>query len=376
MTNNRLPWTDPCELSTLIREEIARQGAVPFGRFMELALYHPRYGYYERRPRPIGRGGDFYTSVSVGALFGQLLGLAFAEWNRADARGASQVGPWQIVEAGAHDGGLAADVLDALRHRDPAGYETLEYWVVEPSPRRATLQQARLRGFAPKVRWWTSLEALPSTGVRGVVLCNELLDAFPVRRWGWDAAHRRWFEWGVTWLADRFSWARLEPASPADQPLDLPLPLQAVLPDGFSLETCPAAEAWWRQAATALRRGHLVAFDYGLTEEEWLAPHRPQGTLRAYRNHQLCPDVLADPGDQDLTAHVNFSRLQAAGEALGLRTAQLSAQGPFLVGWAQRLWQRADTAWSPEQLRQFQTLTHPGFLGRSFQVLVQERCSI
>ena len=148
-----------------------------------------------------------------------------------------------------------------------------------------------------------------------------------------------------------------------------------MLPDGFTVETSPAAEAWWTQAARSLRQGYLVAFDYGLTEDERFAPHRAEGTLRAYSQHQLRPDVLAQPGQQDLTAHVNFTRVQAAGEAAGLRTEAFREQGRFLAEVARRWWARAGPPWSAQQVRQFQTLTHPGFLGMSFQVLAQARAA-
>ena len=151
--------------------------------------------------------------------------------------------------------------------------------------------------------------------------------------------------------------------------------LLAVLPDGFTLELCPAARHWWRQAAAALRHGQLLTLDYGLTAEQILAPERSQGTLRAYHRHRVSPDLLAHPGDQDLTAHVNFTQLQLAGESAGLRTDSLSSQTQFLTAIAGQTWESASRfgEWTPSLTRQFQTLTHPEHLGRPFRVLVQSR---
>jgi len=152
----------------------------------------------------------------------------------------------------------------------------------------------------------------------------------------------------------------------------LPVELLARLPDGFTTECCPQAVAWWTQAASRLGTGRLLTFDYGLRGDEFVTPERAKGTLRAYRAHRLSPDVLADPGAQDLTAHVNFTALQAAGEAAGLSTEGLWSQGAFLTHLVQ-----ADLATSaistPAQVRQFQTLTHPDHLGLRFKVLVQAR---
>jgi len=191
------------EVAKQITQEIAARGLISFARFMELALYCPVYGYYEREQDTAGRAGDYYTSVSVGSLFGELLALQFAEWLQEvlglHARGqrSGAQGRGGIVEAGAHDGGLARDVLRFLRERRPELFAPLEYWIVEPSERRRAWQERRLGEFGHKVRWVRQLSEL-TTGVRGVVFSNELFDAMPAHRFGWDARQGRWFEWGVS----------------------------------------------------------------------------------------------------------------------------------------------------------------------------------
>jgi SAM-dependent MidA family methyltransferase len=147
------------------------------------------------------------------------------------------------------------------------------------------------------------------------------------------------------------------------------------LPDGFTLDVCPAAEQWWAEAARSLTAGKLVTIDYGLTGEEFLAPHRTDGTLRAYHQHQLNPDILADPGNQDLTGHVNFTALQAAGESVGFTTDAFLTQEKFLTQILEQIVNSNGSfpPWTPSRKRQFQTLTHPDLMGRPFRALVQSR---
>jgi SAM-dependent MidA family methyltransferase len=364
-----------------------RAGAISLARFMELALYCPKSGYYEVRGgdlgprasglghvRPIGRDGDFYTSVSTGTLFGEMLAFQFAHWLESVA--SSQL---HLVEAGAHDGRLALDILGWLRRHRPKLVSKLEYWLIEPSPQRRAWQRARLEQFAGRVQWAQSLQALPIDGVNGIIFSNELLDAFPVHRLVWDRASRRWIECGVSLSNEQFVWSPLSGvesdwnAKLAQAGFDLSPELKAVLPDGFIVEHCLAAGTWWRQAAATLRNGRLLTIDYGLSAQQFLSPERSQGTLRAYRRHKPISDALANPGEQDITAHVNFTQLQKAGEDEGLRTDGFLTQAQFLTAIARAMWSERSAAPSPTQARQFQTLTHPEHLGRSFRVLIQSR---
>jgi SAM-dependent MidA family methyltransferase len=364
------------ETATILRQEVQQKGGIPFFRFMELALYCPDSGYYEQPQRRIGRAGDFITSVSAGSLFGELLACQIASWFEA-----SDDSPRQLVEAGAHDGQFAFDVLAwTVRHR-PALFETLEYWLVEPSSRRQSWQREKLDKFADRVRWVKSLDELAASGVNGLIFSNELLDAFPVHRLGWDAVAQEWFEWGVGLAGGDFIWRR-EPKGDHDWKaeltlagFDLPSSLEAVIPDGFILELSPEATAWWRTAASLLKSGRLITIDYGMTNAELVAPESRHGTLRAYRQHRLGENLLDSPGEQDITAHVNFSELQRSGEEAGLTTETFMPQGRFLTRIAGEMWRAGigEAELSQSQIRQFKTLTHPDHLGRSFRVLVQAR---
>jgi SAM-dependent MidA family methyltransferase len=362
------------KLDEIIRQEIAEKGPMPFARFMELALYQPELGYYERDPQPVGRSGDFYTSVSVGSLFGELLGFQFALWMESLASERCQ-----LVEAGAHDGRLAADILDYLRAHQPHLLKWIDYWIVEPSSRRQAWQQRTLHNAGHQVRWFRSLEVLPASGVCGIIFSNEFLDALPVRRFVWDAAARLWFEFGVTVNRGEFTWTKMFALSVGEnlslRGEQLPGLMTAILPDGFTTEASPIATDWWRRAAGALSSGYLLTLDYGLQAEHFFSPERREGTIRAYYRHHLTKEVLAHVGEQDITAHLNFTALREAGEAAGLKTIAFLSQEEFLIQITQQVCQknRAFSPWSSARSRQFQTLTHPELLGRSFRALIQGR---
>ncbi len=366
-------------VADILRAEIAAAGPISFARFMHAALYTPGLGYYERRPGRLGRAGDYFTSVSVGPVFGQCLAARFATWlNALDADR-----PRQLVELGPHDGRLARDLLDALASAAPHGGARLEYVLVDPSPVRRAWQADTLAPHRDRVRWVADLTGLAPGSVCGVIFGNEFFDALPVHRLGWDAAARDWFEWCVGWDGTRFCRVRSRPDGTRDLPaaarrealaaeypaLNEPA-VQAALPDGFTVEVCPAARALWTAAARALGTGWLVALDYG-PDREALRPERPDGTLRAFTRHHQTAEVLAEPGEQDLTADVNFPALLAAGERAGLHTVALCAQGRFLVEILRA--QPLAAGWSAAQRRQFQTLIHPQHLGERFKVLVQSR---
>jgi SAM-dependent MidA family methyltransferase len=230
----------------------------------------------------------------------------------------------------------------------------------------------------PHVRWFDSLDSLKfkiqNSKLTGVIFSNELLDAMPVHRLGWDAAAKKWFEWGVALEGKKFVWAKKQ-KSELNLPSvlrHLPSSLLDVLPDGYTLEMSPAAENWWREAAGSLERGRLMTIDYGLDADELFSPSRLRGTLRAYFRQHVADDLLANAGEQDLTAHVNFPAVQAAGESAGLAPESFSTQAQFLTRILEKVVKdKSFGGWNTSRTRQYQTLTHPEHLGRAFQVLIQ-----
>ena len=354
-------------LTKEIRAEIEVFGFIPFTRFMELALYHPEWGYYERETSRIGCKGDFITSVSVGEAFGQLLASRFSKW-LGDIDG-----PVRLVEAGAHDGTLAHDILAWLAEYRQSLFLRLKYTIIEPSKKRRDWQINRLAAFNSQVEWFDSMRDVPK--VRGVIFSNELLDAFPLHRISWSQSKRDWIEWGVSCRGEEFYWMAMESNISAWRSMlpSWPDSLLDVLPDRFFTELSPAAIQWWHFAACNLVEGKLVAFDYGHSPDEWPSPNQPKGTVRGYRGHQHVDDILANPGGQDLTAHANFQLIKKAGEKAGLATEQFTSQERFLNRSFVDLVQESPQIGKAIDLRQLQTLTHPAQMGQAFKVLLQSR---
>lgn len=356
----------------LIREEILRQGVLTFARFMELALYCPEIGYYEQKKDTVGRRGDFYTSVSVGNLFGEMLAFQFTEWLEKEFRIPNS--EFRVIEAGAHDGTLAKDILNWLKNSRPKIFERIRYIIIEPSPRRQNWQKETLADFENKIFWVSDFQNLKlktqNSKLSGIIFSNELLDAFPVHRFGWDAKEKKWFEWGVTLDGDKFVWKKIPDLKFEIRNSEL----ETVLPDNYTIEISPVAENWWREAANILEKGKLLAFDYGFTEDEQFSPARINGTARAYFQHRVSEDLLANAGQQDITAHVNFSAIQKIGEDAGLKTEFFGAQSKFLTEiLAKTAKDKSFGDWNTGRTRQFQTLTHPEHLGHTFRVLMQSR---
>ena len=359
------------KLKEIIAQRILSKGIIGFAEFMELALYCPEHGFYEKKKDIIGKQGDFYTSVSVGNLLGQLLAFKFENWLRGMK--AWPESKLTLVELGAHDGQLASDILHWFRINSPSRLETMDYLIVEPSTTREKWQQEKLREFEGIARWSARLPA----EIHGIIFSNELLDALPVRRLEWSANARRWFEWGVIGRNGGFAWQKM--ASPSNEQLlgkVFPPALEEVLPDKFAWEVSEAAMALWSEAARSLRDGYLVTLDYGFREQDLLERARPGGTLRAYHDHSVSQDVLDKPGDQDLTYSVNFDSVCRAGEQEGLSTRELDSQSRFLTTIIKESFE--GDGWKPDagELRKFQTLSHPDFMGSAFHVLVQSRLRI
>ena len=361
------------EIEQLLHRQISAQGPISFARFMEAALYCPKIGYYEQDSRLIGLAGDFYTSASIGPLFGQLLGAQFAGWSAQLV-----AGPLTWIEAGAHNGTLASAILEWLGKNRPELQQRLTYTIIEPSMRRRTWQAEKLKAYGKRVRWFSTISELGEQRVNGIIFSNELLDAFPVHRLVWNRSSQQWSERGVGLEQNRFVWKALkQPSFNIEAQLDqsgfaLGSDLLNVLPDGFIIDVSPAAAHWWTEAAEALLSGKLLTIDYGATSDELMRPERTQGTMRAYYRQRISDDILAQAGEQDITAHVNFTQLERAGEAAGLKTEIFASQERFLSKIVQTMLDPAIIArWTTAETRQLHTLTHPEHLGARFRVLVQ-----
>lgn len=343
--------------------KIESGGALPFSDFMATALYDSELGYYARETRQVGRGGDFFTSVSVGPLFGELLARRFLrEWKSSGAPAR-----WRIVEFGAHDGTLAADILGAISRLVPSAFAALEYVIPEPLPRLRAAQRETLAGFPGKVRFASEVGEISADPLPGVAFGNELLDALPFHVVEWEK--NGWRECRVALGADgEFIW-ETNHAITDPSLLAALTELGGDFPDGYRTEVRTNYRDFLAPLTRCLSSGLLLWPDYGFARPELYHPDRKTGTLRTFSKHRAAENPLATPGEIDITAHVDFTAVAEAAISLGCRPLTFRNQGAWLTeiarDWLISLESRPDMA----ALRQFQTLTHPAHLGGSFHVL-------
>ncbi len=339
---------------------MAVEGPLDFADFMAEALYHPQLGYYAREPRQVGRSGDFFTSVSVGPLFGMLLARRFlTEWKVL-----GEPERWRIIECGAHDGTLAADILRELAQLSPEAIQGLEYAIPEPLPRLRQAQQETLAAWAATFCSVTSADELAP--LPGIVFGNELLDALPfhlVERGadGWKTCRVSNGETGFIW--------EISPEPPSSALCEALEKIGDDFPLGYRAEVRTNIGHFLAPLSRCLTRGLLLWPDYGFARPELYHPDRSSGTLRTFSKHRAGDDPLATPGEIDITAHVDFTAVAEAALALGAVPTVFRNQGAWLteIGHDWLLSQEGKPDFA--LLRQFQTLTHPAHLGASFHVL-------
>ncbi len=299
-------------LHTRVLGAIAQAGGwLPFDRFMAIALYEPGLGYYARGSQIFGHmpgsGSDFVTAPELSPLFGQALASQVAQ-----ALGAAQAD--EVIEFGAGSGALAAQLLAAL------GDQVRRYSIVDLSGTLRERQAECLAAWGERVRW---LDALPDA-IEAVVLGNEVLDAMPVQLLHWDGG--AWQERGVAVHGGALLWA--------NQPTTLRPPGGHAAPPGTVTEIHPQAEAFIRTVAERLQRGAAFFIDYGFPEAEYYHPQRSGGTVMCHRAHLAYSgdsDPLADIGDKDITAHVNFTAIALAAQEAGAEVLGYTSQARFLL---------------------------------------------
>lgn len=338
-------------LESLICAEIQERGPITFARFMEHALYHPQWGYYTRKDavHRIGRGGDFFTSVSVGSLIGRLLARQFAKW--WDLMGRPE--PFHLVECGGFDAQLAYDILEALHRESPLCGRALQYVLVEPFQYLAQYQQNRLSEFSC-VHWVHSLQDL--NPLEGIVFGNELLDAFPIHLL--ESQGGVWSEYNVDMKENCLTWISRE----------ISISSTSQFPERYEgkVEVCLQAMMWLEDACKVLKHGRILLLDYGWTDAEYFQVGRPHGTVRGYSKHRLIENILANPGEQDLTAHVRWTPLLDTATRCGLYLEEFIQQGRWLT----RMVAHHQVQLNSKENRQFHALTHPGIMGDVFRVLI------
>jgi SAM-dependent MidA family methyltransferase len=360
-------------LAPVIRAEIETAGGrIPFARFMALALGHPEHGYYSAERLAWGRDGDYETSPEVHPVFGYLWARQVEQcWERL-----GRPAEFHLVEVGAGSGAFAITILTWLRERAPDCFAATRPTLLDGSPRRLEAQrhalEARgLRADHQLLEQWLA----DTTPIEGLMIGNEFFDALPVhlieRRA--DGLH----EWYVEHDGDRFAFALGEPSTPD---LDAYFARLGLAPgEACRAEVSLVAPDLMRRLAERVRRGYLVAIDYGHEASDLYASWRRMGTLMAFRGHSPQPDPLAEPGRLDLTAHVDFTTLAAAAGDLDFAAAPTVSQAEALtvLGLPDAIraaGERAheDVARFAEERRAAATLTNLEGLGR-IRVLVLAR---
>ncbi len=340
-----------------IRDKIASHGNISFPKFLDLALYHPTLGYYARTDSQVGKKGDFYTSVSVGPLFGKLLARRFLDWWESNGKPTS----WRILEIGAHDGKLAVDILTTLREISSEASETLEYAISEPLPRLRKAQRERLTPIAKRLHLASSLSELSSSPLPGIAFGNEILDALPFHlvefiSEEWREVHVGIGEEGSLELSNG------NHASPLCEKLG------NGFPENYRTEIRTNFRAFLESVRSCLTDGLLLFIDYGFAAPEYYDTQRTTGTLRTFSKHKAAEDPLDRPGELDITAHVDFTDLARAAAQIGYFPTAFSNQGSYLTHLAKPLI-LSGAFEEPKTIAQFQALTHPAHLGGKFHAI-------
>ncbi|MDB9307307.1 class I SAM-dependent methyltransferase [Aphanizomenon sp. CS-733/32] len=362
------------------------QKRITFAQYMEMVLYHPEYGYYSSDAIKIGfRGSDFFTSASLGADFGELLAKQFHQmWEILD-----QPIHFDLVEMGAGQGILASHILNYIQQEYPDFFGAVKYIIVEKSQSLKQQQQQRLQDFAVN---WCNLEGIPSKSINGCFFSNELVDAFPVHQFILAAGELREIYVTLAELNREISEIQIirdplfmevigEPSTPQLGEyfklvgIDLS---QNTYENGYRSEINLAALNWLGIVADCLERGYVLTIDYGYPAHRYYNPRRSQGTLQCYYQHRHHDNPYINIGQQDITAHVDFTALSSWGERCGLKQVGWTQQGLFLMalGIGERLAALSSGQQPISQLLQqrerLHQLINPGGLG-NFGVLVQSQ---
>jgi SAM-dependent MidA family methyltransferase len=306
------------ELVDELRATIEREGRITFARFMQDALYHPRYGYYRSETARPGRSGDFITSPEADPIFGHTLARQLGQMDQI--LGSPE--QFTLLEYGAGAGTLALAILDGLSFDAPALLTRLRYEPVEINEART----AELKTRFADLEFIERLGQPSDEPITGCVLANEFLDALPVHRI--ECQDGRIQERYVVW---RDGWFAEEPGPPSTPEIERYLVDGGIeLAEGQRAEINLGLAEWMAEVARRLKHGYVIVIDYGYPAEKLYGLDYHEGTLRTYSQHAAGDDPFHAVGHQDLTAHVDFSALQRAARTQGLQVLGLTTQADFL----------------------------------------------
>lgn len=335
---------------------------------MEMALYEPGLGYYASDKLVIGKSGDYYTSPHLHFAFGATIGRQLEEiWEILGSP--SEVDTFQVVEIGAGAGYMCKDILSCLNNKDL--YRALTYIIVEPNPFMQERQKKLFVGSFEKITWVSSLSEL--NHIKGCILSNELLDAFPVHLIEMEDELKEIY---VNVDGDTIV-ERKGPLS-IDALLNYMNEFSLELTNGYRTEINLRIKDWLMSINEVLSEGFILTVDYGYSARDYYSEERNRGTLLCYYRHKVNENPYINIGEQDITAHINFSSLKKWGEDIGLKTIGFCKQGTFLVaiGIDKIIHELHEN--SPDYLfevAKIKGLIFPGTMGESHKAMVQYKGS-
>ncbi|WP_044894804.1 class I SAM-dependent methyltransferase [Bacillus alveayuensis] len=343
---------------------------ISYSEYMDLALYHPRFGYYMRKKEKIGRFGDFITSSNISDVFGKLFAKIFIQL--VETGNISPV----ICEIGGGNGRFAQAVLQEWQKCSPDTYNRLTYIMIETSPYHRTMQKELLHPFSERMIWCERIEQCYQhfSKFAGIVFSNELFDAFPVHVI--QKKENGLYEIFIT-LNDGQLVEMMEPLE-NEEIIAYLQERNITLVNGQRFEVPLMMKQFMLEMGSLLQKGIIFTVDYGYTDEEWQLPARREGSLRGYYQHQLITNPLAFPGEMDLTTHIQWDALRMYGEQAGWKFVKLIRQDEFLLeaGMLEYLMEHDDPNPFSEQSRQnraIRTLLMDGGISTAFQVMIQQK---
>lgn len=354
------------KLATAIREKIALDGPIPFSEYMEMALYEPGQGYYSAGLQKFGAGGDFVTAPQLGNVFARCLAKQIEQISQ-------ELGPYEIIEAGAGSGILAADLLKVLgEDHPPTRYRILE--------RSAHLRQVQKETLSQQVPQWMDriswLDQPPESGWQGVFLANEVLDALTVERFciGTKGISRLQVNNGP----NGFEWHQGAcPPTMQAQVQALLSSLEQQLPAGYCSELNTSLSAWLQAVTGSMQKGIALLIDYGHSRRDYYLPQRRDGTLICHYQHRAHSDPFSWPGLTDISASVDFTALAEAADHCGLEVSGYTTQAMFLLACGlDKILAEFELLSERERLamnNQVRRLTLPEEMGERFQVMALSR---
>jgi len=344
-----------------IIEKIKKEGPIIFETFMKMALYEPGLGYYASEHAGIGKAGDFYTSQHLHPAFGAMIGKQLEEmWEIM-----GKPSEFYAVEHGAGSGLMCMDIMSYLQKREI--FQSFTYAIIEVNPFIQHKQKKLLEKYSAKVKWIYPFKELGD--IKGCILSNELLDAFPVHLIEMEDQLKEIY---VNVDNDHIHETKGNPSTDALH--DYLNEFSIKLPKGYRSEINLEIKDWLRSVNEVLSEGFVLTIDYGYPASDYYSDERNRGTLLCYYRHQVNEDPYRNIGQQDITAHVNFSSIKKWGKEFGLKTIGFCQQGTYLISLGideiiKELYENASDYLF--EVAKIKRLIFPGTIGETHKVIIQ-----